>query len=313
MGQLNHSVVTHFFILGISDDPELHVPIFLLVLFIYLTTIVGNTTILLLVCLDLQLHTPMYFFLGNLAIVDISSSTVSLHNILIIFVTGDRSVSYVNCLSQMFFFGAFIGTELQFLMVMSYDRYVAVCNPLRYTVIMSSRVCFLLAMLCWVASHLQCLPFVILVSGFSCYRSNVINHFFCDLMPLLKLSCSDTTVLEILFLVEGLLFFNVIPFLITFTPYVFIIVAILKIPSNTGKRKAFYTCSSHLTVVILLYVILMCQYMRPVTEESMDSNKLFSLFNTAAIPILNPLIYSLNNKDVKSALRRRWRHFHKTY
>uniref|UniRef100_A0A8C5R0G3 Olfactory receptor n=1 Tax=Leptobrachium leishanense TaxID=445787 RepID=A0A8C5R0G3_9ANUR len=313
MGHLNHTMVTHFFMQGISDDPELQVPIFLLVLFIYLMTVGSNMTLLLLVCLDLQLHTPMYFFLGNLAIVDITSATVSLHHFLIAFMTGNRFVSYVNCFSQMFFFGVFICSELHLLMVMSYDRYVAVCNPLRYTVIMSNRVCFLLAMFCWVSSLLVNVPLIILLSDISCYRSNVINHFVCDPMPLLKLSCSDTSVLEILLFVEGLLFFNTIPSLVTFTPYVFIIVTILKIPTGTGKRKAFYTCSSHLTVVILLYVILNCQYMRPVTEESMDSSKLLSLFNTAAIPILNPLIYSLNNKDVKSALRRRWRYFHKTY
>ncbi|CAH2313924.1 olfactory receptor [Pelobates cultripes] len=282
----------------ISDDPELQLPMFLLVLFLYLMTLGGNMTILLLICLDRHLHTPMYFFLVNLSLIDMSSATVSLHNILILFLTGDRMVPYINCLSQMFFFGAFISGELQLLIVMSYDRYVAICNPLRYTVIMNNRVCLLLAILCWITSLLENMPFIILLSGFSCYRSNIINHFFCDLLPVMKLSCSDTSVLKTLFFIEGLLFFNLIPFLLTLIPYVFIIVAILKISSNTGKRKAFYTCSSHLTVVILLYMTLIYQYMRPVTEDSLDYNKLFSLFNTAAIPILNPFIYSLNNKDI---------------
>ncbi|KAM8952722.1 olfactory receptor 6C74-like [Pelodytes ibericus] len=307
MTNTSHTGVTYFIIKGISDDPELQVPIFLLVLLIYLLTLGGNMTILLLVCLDPHLHTPMYFFLANLSFIDMSSATVTLHNILIIFMTGNKTIPYVTCITQMYFVGCFINVELLLLTAMSYDRYVAVCNPLRYTTIMNHRICLLLVSVCWIVASLEIVPIIVLLVDLSCYRSNVINHFFCDLMPVIRLSCSDTSVLEKLLLMEGVFLFSLTPFILTLIPYVFIIVAILKIGTRTGRRKAFYTCSSHLTVVILLYVTLVCQYLRPVTEDSLDFNKLFSLFNTAALPVLNPLIYSLKNKVVMSAMRRRLR------
>ncbi|XP_063289246.1 olfactory receptor 5AR1-like, partial [Pelobates fuscus] len=310
MGQLNHTVVTYFIIKGISDEPKLQVPIFLLVLFLYLITLGGNMAILLLVCLDYQLHTPMYFFLGNLSIVDMSSATVVLHNTLIIFVTKNRTIPYVTCIAQMYFFGAFVNVELLILTAMSYDRYVAICNPLRYINVMNPKMYILLAIACWTLSLLEVLPHVVLLAEFTCYRSNIINHFFCDIMPVIKLSCSDTSVLETLFFNEGVFLLVLTPFLLTFFSYVFIIATILKIRSSTGRRKAFYTCSSHLTVVILLYTTLVLQYLRPISEDSLDYNKCFALFNTAAVPILNPLIYSLKNKDVKSGLRRRIYHIH---
>ncbi|KAM8954471.1 olfactory receptor 2AP1-like [Pelodytes ibericus] len=313
MEYINQTSVTYFIIKGISDDPELQVPIFLLVLLIYLLTLGGNMTILLLVCLDPHLHTPMYFFLANLSFIDMSSATVTLHNILIIFMTGNRTISYVTCITQMYFFGCFINIELLLLTAMSYDRYVAICNPLRYTMIMNCRIRLLLVSVCWIVSLLENIPLTVLLVDFTCYRSNVINHFYCDLMPVIKLSCSDTSVFEKLLLMEGVFLLSLTPFFLTFIPYVFIIVAILKIGTGSGRRKAFYTCSSHLTVVILLYMTLVCQYLRPVTEESLDFNKLFSLFNTAALPVINPLIYSLKNEAVMSAMRRRLRFFRKTF
>ncbi|KAM8953764.1 olfactory receptor 5G9-like [Pelodytes ibericus] len=309
----NQSMVTYFIIKGISDDPELQLLIFLLVLLIYLLTLGGNMTILLLVFLDPHLHTPMYFFLANLSILDMSSATVTLHNILIIFLTGDRAIPYVTCMTQMHFCGSLFCDELLFLTAMSYDRYVAICNPLRYNISINHRFCVVMAILCWVTGFIEVIPYSVLMLGFSCYRSNVINHFFCDLVPIMELSCSDTSVLESLFFIEGLFLLIFTPCILTFVSYVFIIVAILKIGTRTGRRKAFYTCSSHLTVVILLYVTLVCQYLRPVTEDSLDYNKLFSLFNTAALPLLNPLIYSLKNKAVMSAMRRRLRFFQKTF
>ncbi|XP_075690622.1 olfactory receptor 6C1-like [Rhinoderma darwinii] len=301
----NQTLVTFFIMKGISSNPKLQVLIFLLVLLIYLFTLGGNMTILLLVCLDPHLHTPMYFFLGNLSILDISSSTVSLHKILLAFLTGDSNISFLCCIIQFYIFSCLACNELLILTAMSYDRYVAICKPLRYAVIMNSKVCAMLAMVCWVTSFIEVIPYVALLSKFSCYKSNIINHFFCDLVPLLSLSCSDTSTLKLLSLIEGLLLLSLTPFVLTFTPYVFIIASILRIRSNTGRRKAFYTCSSHLTVVVLLYVTLVCQYLRPTTADSLESNKLFSLFNTAAVPMLNPLIYSLKNRDVKSSLRRR--------
>ncbi|XP_063288440.1 olfactory receptor 6C74-like [Pelobates fuscus] len=310
MEQQNYTTVNYFILKGISEDPNLQLPIFLLVLFIYLITLGGNMTIFLIVCLDRHLHTPMYFFLGNLSLLDMFSTTITLHNILITYVTGNKNISYVTCLTQSFFIGSFTSDELMLLSIMSFDRYVAIRNPLRYTLIMNQRLCIFWAIFCWIVGLLEVMPLITLLSGFSCYRSNIINHFFCDLMPVMKLLCSDTSVLETLFFIEGVFLFTVIPFLLTFTPYIFIIVTILKIRSSTGRRKAFYTCSSHLIVVTLLFTTLICQYQRPVTEDSLEYNKFFSLFNTAAVPILNPFIYSLNNKDVKSALRRSLRYIY---
>nr|DBA20730.1 TPA: hypothetical protein GDO54_017480 [Pyxicephalus adspersus] len=298
-------MVTFFIIKGISDVPELQTPIFLLVLLIYLLTLGGNITIILLVFLDCHLHTPMYFFLANLSLNDICNTTVTLHKVLLIGLTGDQEISYVSCIAQIYFFGSFVSDELLFLAAMSYDRYVAICNPLRYTVIMNHKICALLASFCWVLGFIEILPYAVLVAGFSCYRSNVVDHFFCDLVPVIKLSCSNTSVLKTLFIVEGTFLLVLGPLVLTVLSYIFIISTIIKIRTSTGRRKAFYTCSSHLTVVILLYITLSYQYPRPLSADSLEYNKLLSLFNTAAVPILNPFIYSLKNKDVKSALKKR--------
>ncbi|KAM4696256.1 olfactory receptor 6C74-like [Rhinophrynus dorsalis] len=301
----NQTSFNYFIIKGISDRPELQVLIFLLALVIYLITIGGNITILLLVCLDHQLHTPMYFFLGNLSIVDMSSVTVNLHKILISFITGDNTVSFLSCMTQMYFFASFTGHELLILTAMSYDRYVAICNPLRYHTAMNHNVCALLITVCWVWGFLQILPPIFILASLSCYVSNEINHFFCDMVPLMNLSCNDTSFLMILNLTQGLILFTLTPFLLTLLSYIFIIITILRIQTSSGRRKAFYTCSSHLTVVILLYGLITFQYLIPTPTTDLDFNKLFSLFNTAIVPMLNPLIYSLKNKDVNSALKSR--------
>ncbi|KAM4641999.1 olfactory receptor 8D1-like [Discoglossus pictus] len=300
-------MVLYFIIKGITDVPKLQAPVFVLVLLLYVITLGGNMTILHLVCHDPQLHTPMYFFLGNLSLLDISSTTVTLHKILVTFISGDHTVSVIACLAQYFVFGSLTCNELLMLTAMSYDRYVAICKPLHYHMIMSHIVCGLLAMVCWVLGFIELIPLIIPMSEISCYRTNIINHYMCDLLPLMQISCSDITILKELLFTEGLFITILIPFFLTIISYIFIINTILKIRSSSGRRKAFYTCSSHLTVVILLYMTLSFQYFRPSTNENADSNKMFSLLNTAAVPLLNPLIYSLKNKDVKSALRRRWR------
>ncbi|XP_018419665.1 PREDICTED: olfactory receptor 2AP1-like [Nanorana parkeri] len=303
----NKTLVAYFILKGISDVSKLQVPIFLLVLFIYLITLGSNLTILLLVCLDSKLHTPMYFFLANLSILDISSVTVTLHKVLITFETGYNIVSFTDCMEQVYIFSWLSGNELILLTAMSYDRYAAICNPLQYSTVMRRSVCVGLAIFCWSFSFLQILPAMILLSQFSCYTSNIINHFFCDIMPLLSLSCSDTSTLELLIFTQGLLLCTFIPFLLTFISYVFIIATIMRIKSSTGRSKAFYTCSSHVTVVTLHYAILVCQYFTP--SGTLKFGKLLSLFNTAVVPMLNPLIYSLKNKDVKSALQRQLKYF----
>ncbi|KAM4641882.1 olfactory receptor 8U3-like [Discoglossus pictus] len=304
MDQQNLTLLNYFVMKGISDIPELQTPIFLLVLLIYLIILGGNMTILLLICLDPPLHTPMYFFLGNLSLLDMSSATITLQSTLVAFITGDNTVSIQGCMSQMFIFSSLLINELFLLTAMSYDRYVAICNPLHYPMIMRYRVCVLFVVVCFLVSLVVATPYIVLLAECSCYVSNIINHFFCDIVPLMKLSCSDNSVLEMLLLTEGMLINLLTPSSLTFISYVFIIGTILKIRSSTGRSKAFYTCSSHLTVVLLLYMTLFCQYMRPVSTDSLESNKLFALFNTAIVPMLNPLIYSLKNKDVKSAVRR---------
>ncbi|KAM4641709.1 olfactory receptor 6C74-like [Discoglossus pictus] len=310
MNVTDHTTISYFIIKGISDVPEFQALIFFLVLLIYLLTLGGNMTIILLVCLDPQLHTPMYFFLVNLSLMDMLNVTVTLHNILIMFISGDNLVSFSACMAQMFIFTSLTNDELLILAAMSYDRYVAICKPLHYQMFMSHRVCILLAIICWLLGFIEIVPILWALSGFSCYQSNTVNHFFCDIVPLIKLSCSDTSLLELYLLCDGVFFGGLIPFLLTFISYIFIIMTILRIHSSTGRRKAFYTCSSHLMVVGLLYTTLVCQYLRPTSVDTLNSNKPFSLFNTAAVPLLNPLFYSLKNKDVKFSLRRRLR-FHR--
>ncbi|XP_068103850.1 olfactory receptor 6C3-like [Hyperolius riggenbachi] len=303
----NKTMLTYFLLKGISDMPEFHVLFSVLVLLIYLITLGGNMTMLLLVWLDSHLHTPMYFFLCNLSVLNISSSTVSLNKILVIFVTGNNVVSFTDCMAQVYFFTWFCGNELILLTAMSYDRYVAICNPLHYSTFMNGKVCAGLATFCWSFSFLQVLPPVVILQQFSCYTSNVINHFLCDIMILMSMSCSDTSILELVIFMQGGLISTFSPFLLTFISYVFIISTILRIKSSTRRSKAFYTCSSHLTVVSLLYITLVCQYLTP--SGTFKSTKFFSLINTAVIPMLNPFIYSLKNNDVKTALQRKMKHF----
>ncbi|XP_069800162.1 olfactory receptor 6C1-like [Dendropsophus ebraccatus] len=301
----NVSTTTYFIIIGISEKPLLQYFVFLLVVLIYLLTLGGNITIFLLVCLDHHLHTPMYFFLANLSIMDISCSTISLHRILISFISGDNTVSVVECFVQIFLFLSLTCDELLVLAAMGYDRYVAICNPLHYYLVMDSKLCAILASLCWVFGLLESIPILMGLLKLTCYDSNRMDHFFCDIVPVLKLSCSDTSFFHFYIFTVGVLICGFTPFVLTFISYIFIISTILSIRSSSGRRKAFYTCSSHLTVVLCLYASLVFQYLRPTSSINLGSNKYFSLFNTAAVPILNPLIYSLKNQDVKAAIRRR--------
>ncbi|KAM4641686.1 olfactory receptor 6C1-like [Discoglossus pictus] len=289
---MNPTNQTYFIIKGISDVPEFQAPIFILVLLMYLTTLGGNMTILVLVCLEPKLHSPMYFFLGNLSIMDMSSTTSSLNKVLISFVTGVNMVSFVGCLTQCYMFTSLAGGELLILTAMSYDRYVAICNPFHYQLVMNHRTCVLLTTSCWLWCFIEFIPHVVSLSDITCFQSREVNHFFCDIVALQKLACGDTFFLDTSLFCSSI-FHATFTLFLTFIPYVFIISSILRINSGTGKRKAFYTCSSHLTVVILLYTSLILQYLIPSSEDSLETNKMFSLFNTAAVPMLNPLIYSL--------------------
>ncbi|KAG8552805.1 hypothetical protein GDO81_003077 [Engystomops pustulosus] len=298
---MNRTIVKYFILKGFSDTLELQITVFLVVLIIYMLTFGGNMMILLLIFLDRHLHTPMYFFLANLSIVDISFTTTMLCKIFTSFFTGDLTISFYGCIIQSSMCGSFTIHELYILTAMSYDRYVAICRPLRYQLVMNKRTCVVLASLCWALGFLFVSPICWILSTFSCYRSIELNHFLCDVVILIRLTCSDTSLMDIFSFIEGLIFFVVSPFLLTFVPYIFIIIAILKIRTTTGKYKAFYTCSSHLTVVILLYTMNIIQYMIPSTLEY---KKFYTLINTVVVPLLNPLIYSLKNQDMKNALRK---------
>ncbi|XP_029441813.1 olfactory receptor 1J4-like [Rhinatrema bivittatum] len=233
----NHSDVTEFLILGFSEFPDLQIHFFILFLFLYLMAVLGNLLIICIVCADPHLHTPMYFFLVNLSVLDISSLTVTVPKLLAILLTQSNLISFHECILQMFCFLSGPAVEFLLLTAMAYDRYVAICNPLRYTIIMNRRVCALLAGISWIAGFLDALPHYIIISQFSFCDSNVINHFFCDIRALLKLSCTDTSVITTITFVEE------------------------------GKSKAFSTCSSHLTVLILSYGTILGVYMQPRSDD----------------------------------------------
>ncbi|KAM4641962.1 olfactory receptor 8D1-like [Discoglossus pictus] len=250
-----------------------------------------------------HLHTPMYFFLCNLSCLDITFTSTIIPKLLDICLTGKHSITFRCCITQMYFFVICVVSEYFLLAVMAYDRYLAICQPLRYLNLMKPRVCFLLAMISWFCGVLDSSTYISLLSQYSFCRSNVINHLFCDIKPLLQLSCSETQSMESAIQVSGVLF-GFTPLIFIILSYVFIIYAILRIQSNEGKQKAFSTCSSHLTVVILFFGIILGMYMRPKSAYSIEQDKVFSVLYTSCIPMLNPFIYSLKNKDVKQALRK---------
>ncbi|XP_063794684.1 olfactory receptor 13F1-like [Pseudophryne corroboree] len=303
----NVTGITFFVLAGVSDVPKVRLAIFLFVLITYVMTVGGNVTIMSLILLDHALHTPMYFFLSNLSCLDIIYTSITLHRILFSFVSGDKNIVFSDCMVNLYCFMSLSGIEVLILTVMSYDRYVAICNPLHYQMVMSRRVCIMLSALCWIFGFLEMSPVTYISYRLSCYTSNVINHFLCDLMAIMKLSCSDTSLLEMTLLIvvaEG----GLIPFLLIIISYINIICAILKISSATGSCKAFYTCSSHLTVVFLYFVTACCLYLKPPSMINLDSDKFISLVYTAVVPMLNPFIYSLKNKEVKVALSHLFKH-----
>nr|XP_033793486.1 olfactory receptor 5V1-like [Geotrypetes seraphini] len=256
---------------------------------------------LMLVCADPHLQKPMYFFLGNLSFLDIGNSSVTLSTLLHRLMTGETLISFPVCMVQLYFFLSFTITEFFLLTAMAYDRYVAICNPLRYMLIMNSRACVLLASVSWLLGFLDSVPAIVLISQLSFCENNEINHFFCDIAALMKLSCSTMHAIEIVVFTDGV-FLSMFPFLLTLISYGYIISTILKINSAKGRRKAFSTCSSHLTIVFLFYGTLISVYMRPASKYSPEQDKVFSLLYTDLIPMLNPIIYSLRNEEVKKAL-----------
>ncbi|XP_078510285.1 olfactory receptor 5AR1-like [Lissotriton helveticus] len=298
----NHSLsISYFIILGFPNLPQFNHLFFLGFLLIYLFALSGNVTISTMICIDSRLHTPMYFFLTNLSILDICYTSVTAPKLLSIFLSDDKSISFSGCMTQLYFFMSFGTTEYLILTIMAYDRYIAICKPLQYTVIMSKELCTQLAMSAWAIGFIVAAPTTALISNLHFCGSRKINHLFCDITPLLTLSCSDTRITEIVIFLEGVFVgFNCL--LLILISYVYIITSISKISSQTGRSKAFSTCGSHLTSVSLYYGVIFCLYMRPTSTYSLDQGKFLSVIYIGVIPMLNPIIYSLRNKEFKRAM-----------
>ncbi|XP_043849597.1 olfactory receptor 8D1-like [Dromiciops gliroides] len=303
MASLNHSTVVMFIFERLTDQPELQLFLFILFLGIYVVTVVGNLGMIILIAVGPQLKSPMYYFLSNLSFVDLCYSSAIAPKLLENFIGGKNIISYLGCMIQLFFFCFFIVSECYMLTVMAYDRYVAICSPLLYNVIMSPRVCSFLVTGAYTMGTFTTLVNITCMVRLSFCGPNVIKHYFCDIIPLLKLSCSSTYLNELLLMIIGT--FNV--FLTTtaiFISYAFIVTSILRIQSAEGRAKAFSTCSSHLAAVAIFYGTIIFMYLKPPPSSSMNQETVASIFYTTVIPMLNPLIYSLRNKDVKDVVRK---------
>ncbi|KFO21774.1 olfactory receptor 8K3 [Fukomys damarensis] len=299
----NLTMVTEFILLGVTDRPELQAPLFLLFLIIYLTSLLGNLGMIILTQVDPRLQTPMYFFLRHLALTDLGYSTAVGPKMLENFLVDQNKISFYGCALQLAFFLLFTACELLILAAMSYDRCVAICRPLLYTVIMSQKVCWVLMAISYLYCAFLSLLGTVKVFTLSFCRYNVISHFYCDNLPLLSLACSDTHESELLILFLSSLNLTSSLFVILVS-YLLILNTILRMKSAEGRRKAFSTCGSHLTMVTVFYGTLIFMYLQPKSSHSFDTDKVASIFYTLVIPMLNPLIYSLRNKDVKCALQR---------
>ncbi|XP_063158274.1 olfactory receptor 5AR1-like [Candoia aspera] len=298
----NKTSINEFILLGFGNQKIRHIPLFLVFLLIYMGTMAGNLLIILLVALDQHLHTPMYFFLGNLSCLEACCSSNILPRMLSSFLTGRKVISYKACFVQHYLFGSFASVECYLLSAMSYDRYLAICKPLHYVTMMNGKICFRLITFSWISGFLATAVTQIFMSQ-SVLCDNKIDHFFCDTFPIIELFCGDTYYLK-LFLYVLCSIFTFPPSILTLTSYIFIIVAIMRMPSTVGKQKAFSTCSSHLLVVTIFYGILMSIYVVPNTNKLNGLHKVLSLFYTILTPMLNPIIYSLRNKEVKDAFKK---------
>ncbi|XP_074083934.1 olfactory receptor 10AG1-like [Macrotis lagotis] len=302
MAGTNLTTLVEFILLGFSDLPNFQGFLFGIFLMVYITILIGNGLIILVTKVSRTLHTPMYFFLGNFSFLEICYTSVTLPNMLANLWTNDRHISFLDCSIQLCFLLILGGTECLLLAVMAYDRYVAICKPLYYPLIMNHKVCVQLVVASWTTGIPVMIGQTYQVFSLPFCDSNKLNHVFCDIPPLLKLACSDTSVIELSVYVVAVLFV-MIPFLWIIRSYVKIIITILKLPSNTGKHKAFSTCSSHLVVVVLFFGSATITYSRPKTNNSGGTNKILSLFYTIVTPMFNPMIYSLRNKEVIGALK----------
>ncbi|XP_002711096.2 olfactory receptor 6C2-like [Oryctolagus cuniculus] len=295
----NHTVTT-FVLLGLTDDPQLQAVTFIFLFLTYVLSVTGNLTIIFLTSIHSHLKTAMYFFLQNFSFLEISFTTACIPRYLYNISTGDKTITYNNCVIQMFFIDLLGVTEFFLLAIMSYDRYVAICKPLHYVTIMSSQVCRRLVLCCWVAGFLVILPPLSLGLRLKFCDSNVVDHFICDAFPLLKITCTDTRLIEQMVMVSAVLTF-IMTLVCVGLSYIYIIKTILRFPSAQQRKKAFSTCSSHMIVVSITYGSCIFIYVKPSAKQSVATNKGVIVLTTSIAPMLNPFIYTLRNKQVKQA------------
>ncbi|XP_069065290.1 olfactory receptor 1F1-like [Pleurodeles waltl] len=305
MEKENLTNMPNFILLGLSNNPQHNNFLSVFFFIMYLATLIGNVVIISVIIRSPQLHTPMYFFLCNLSTVDICLTTITVPKLLFNLFSGRKTISFYSCFIQMYFFHSVGNMDSFLLALMALDRYEAICNPMRYTTIMSWRVCVLLVTGSWVIVSLHGVLFTVMTAGLSFCSSNEIHHFFCDVPPMLKLSCSNTYANEMVIFIEG----SVIvmgPMLFILISYIRIISTVLKIRSSQGRGKAFSTCTSHLTAVTLFYSTVIFMYFRPSSSYSLEYDRTISVIYSVVTPMLNPFIYSLRNKEVKGALKKMW-------
>ncbi|XP_037673435.1 olfactory receptor 2M2-like [Choloepus didactylus] len=303
MRRENVTSMVEFTLLGLFPGTR-HIGFLICTIFlVYVVAITGNTTLVLLLSLDPRLHSPMYFLLSQLSFMDISLISTTVPKMLTNYFLGTSGISYSSCVTQVYFYSALGSSECILLTLMAYDRYIAICNPLRYMVIMNPKVCLQVAIVSWVGGAINSAGHTTYTMHFPRCGSREIQHFFCELPAVLKLSCEDTSPYERAVLVLGILFL-LIPFGLILTSYTLIILSVLHVNSSKGKRKALTTCSSHLVVVLLYFCPTVFIYMIPSSLHTSEQDQILSIFYTILTPMLNPLIYSLRNKDVGEALRR---------
>ncbi|XP_077118530.1 olfactory receptor 11L1-like [Ranitomeya variabilis] len=302
MHEKNTTAVTEFLLLGFQVNRGFRMFLFCLFLVTYCLILCGNLLIITLVSTSQNLHTPMYFFISQLSVSDILLTTNIVPFILQILLTTEGTITFIGCITQFYFFCGSEAAECLLLTVMSYDRYVAICKPLHYTAIMTVRYCMILSIFCWISGFSLNLIESITIARLNFCNSNIIDHLYCDLVPLLELACSDTFIvdLEIYLLSIPTL---IIPTTVIVMSYTYIILTVLRIPSSTSRKKAFSTCSSHLTVVSIFYWTMLSVYVVPTKGRTVTTSKILSLLYTVFTPLANPFLYSLRNEDIKKAIQ----------
>ncbi|XP_053305477.1 olfactory receptor 1020-like [Spea bombifrons] len=303
MNRINWTLEEDFTLAGLSSNHRIQHFLFVIFLFLYLMSICGNLTITTTIWMERKLHTPMYFFLGNLSFLDICYSSVTVPKMLLTLVGGSSEISYKGCMAQLYFYISCCSTECLLLSIMGFDRYVAICHPMHYTTIMNKRTCLQMASGLWLIGFATSIIHTVFTARLPYCNSRMMSHFFCDIPPMLKLACSDTFLNKVLILTAGG-FLGLSSFVLTLISYIKIISAILKMHTKVGRSRAFSTCASHLVVVLIFFGSISFMYMRPTSNYSLEQDQLVSLLYAVVTPALNPIIYTLRNKEVKNALKK---------